>query len=321
MILVTGATGFIGSHLVEALCAAGEPVRCLIRRKTRPAGLPSSAETAYADLSSGAGVADALAGVDTVIHLAGVTKALAPADYYTGNVGAAENLARAAAGRGLRFVHASSLAAIGPSNGGVPLTEDAEPQPFTHYGRSKLEGERAVRRILPEAVIVRPPVVYGPRDTDVFQLLKSISRGLVLEISGGDRWFSAVYVEDLVAGLMVCARHPRAPGRTYFLAHPKPLSWSEFGAAAARVMHRRPRTIQVPPAAARAAGFCAEIWARWRRKPGIVSREKIAEAQCAYWTCNPERAARELGFRAETAIEEGLARSLSWYKEAGWLSY
>jgi hypothetical protein len=85
---------------------------------------------------------------------------------------------------------------------------------------------------LPDATIVRPPVVYGPRDRDVFQLLKSIAKGMVLEIAGGERRFSAIYVEDLCQGLIAAARSPRAAGRTYFLAHPKALSWSEFGAAA-----------------------------------------------------------------------------------------
>jgi nucleoside-diphosphate-sugar epimerase len=317
VILVTGSTGFIGSHLVEALCAAGEQVRCLIRR-ARPASLPPAAETVAGDLLDSSSLARALDGVDAVIHLAGVTKALAPADYYSGNAAGAEFLARAAARRSLRFVHVSSLAAVGPSPDGIPLNEDSPPHPFTPYGISKLQGEQAVRRVLPDAVIVRPPVVYGPRDTDVFQLLRAISRGLVAEIAGGDRWFSAIYVADLVAGLMVCARHPAARG-TYFLAHPKPLTWTEFGAVAARLTGRRPRTVRIPIPVAVAAGACAELWAKLTRTPGIVSRDKVAEARCTWWTCNPARAAAELGIVSPTPLETGLAFSLAWYKEAGWL--
>ena len=164
-----------------------------------------------------------------MIHLAGVTKALRAEDYYSGNVRATEQLAHALAGRDVRLVHVSSLAAIGPSTAGVPLGEDAEPHPLTHYGKSKLEAERVVRSLLPDAVIVRPPVVYGPRDTDVFQLLKSISKGMVLEIAGGERWFSAIYVHDLVEGLLAAAGTPGAAGRTYFLAHAKAVSWRQLG--------------------------------------------------------------------------------------------
>ena len=211
MILVTGGTGFIGSHLLDKLSALGEPARCLLRRKARPRRLPAGIEAAYGDLIGGEGVEEAVRGADTVIHLAGVTKALAARDYYAGNVRATETLLRALAGRAIRLVHVSTLAAIGPSRDGTPVDEDAQPRPLTHYGKSKLEAERMVRALAPDAVIVRPPVVYGPRDTDVFQLLRSISKGWVLEIGGGERWFSAIYVEDLVEGLLAATRGGARP--------------------------------------------------------------------------------------------------------------
>ena len=361
MFLVTGGTGFIGGHLLGKLRARGIPVRCLGRLQARgmaggpargmaggpahdmtdgpamgPArgsaqghprpsslsvAIPADVEMAQADWATGQGIEAALDGVDTVIHLAGVTKALAPADYYTGNARATETLARLLAGRPIRFVHVSSLAALGPSPDGEPLAEDATPCPVSHYGKSKLEAERMVAHWRPDAVIVRPPVVYGPRDTGVFQILKSIAGGVVLEISGGERWFSAIYVEDLAEGLMAAAEAPQAAGRTYFLAHPKVVSWSELAAVAARIMSRRPRVVRIPPAVARAAGYCAELWSHVTRKPGILSRDKVAEACCRAWTCDSRRAARELGFEASTPLETGLARTLAWYKEAGWISY
>jgi nucleoside-diphosphate-sugar epimerase len=321
MFLVTGGTGFIGTHLLERLAADGASVRALVRRKHAPRTLPPGVETVYGDLAAGEGLDEALADVQCVIHLAGVTKALHARDYYTGNVRATEKLARAIKGRGLRLVHVSSLAAIGPAREGLPVTEDAEPRPLTDYGRSKLEGERVVRELAPDAAIVRPPVVYGPRDTDVFQLLKSISRGLVLEIAGGERWFSAIYVKDLVEGLLCAARTPQAAGRPYFLANPKPVSWTQFASAAGTIMGCRPRVITVPAALAGAIGACAEIWAHISHRPGIISRDKITEARCMAWTCDTRRAAEELGFVAATSLEAGLGESLAWYKEAGWLSY
>jgi nucleoside-diphosphate-sugar epimerase len=278
-------------------------------------------ESAVADLAGGQGVEQALRGVDTVIHLAGVTKALSPAGYYAGNAGATETLARALHGRGVRLVHVSSLAAIGPSLDGRPVDEDAAPHPVSTYGKSKLESERVVRGLLPEAVIVRPPVVYGPRDTAVFQILKSVARGLVLEIAGGERWFSAIYVEDLVDGLWVAARDAQATGRAYFLTHRKPVSWRELGSAAGLIMGRQPRTLRVPVSAAGAIGWLAEKWSHITRNPAIISREKVSEACCRYWICDPARAAAELGFEAPTPIETGLAKTLAWYKEAGWLKY
>ena len=276
------------------------------------------------------GVSAALEGVDTVIHLAGVTKALSKGEFYSGNARATENLARAisalrTAGRAVRLVHVSSLAAIGPSTDGTPVSEDAEPHPMTHYGRSKLKGERIVRALVPDAVIVRPPVVYGPRDRDVLEMFRSISKGFVLEISGGERWFQAIYVKDLVDGLLAAACAPQAGGRAYFLAHARAVSWSEMNSAAARVLlkkaRKRARVLRIPAPLAYAVGGLAEVYSRLTGKPGILSREKVKEAQCRHWTCDTRRAALELGFEAQTPLDLGLAQTLAWYKEAGWLKY
>ncbi len=319
MLLITGGTGFIGSHLLERLAAACEPARALLRRKTLPTWWPQPIEPAFGDLASGDGIEDALRGIDAVIHLAGTTKALRPTDYYAGNAQATERLVRVLAGRPVRLVHVSSLAAAGP---GALVTEDMEPRPVSHYGRSKLEAERAVRALAPEAVIVRPPVVYGPRDTDVFQVLKSVSRGFTLEMAGGERWFSAIYVKDLVEGLLAAVRSPRAAGRTYYLAHAKAATWSELATTAARLMGRRaPRVVRTPLALAYATGWCADAWSRLSGRPNIVSRDKVREARSTEWTCAASRAAAELGFEARTSLEAGLAETLAWYKEAGWLRY
>jgi len=126
-------------------------------------------------------------------------------------------------------------------------------------------------------------------------------------------------VADLVEGLLAARRG--VGGRAYFLAHPQPVSWSELGAAAARIMARRPRVVRVPPLVAHAVGLGAEAWSHITRKPGIISREKVAEARCRWWTCDTRRAAAELGFEARTPLATGLSETLSWYKEAAWLKY
>ncbi len=323
MILVTGGTGFIGSHLVERLVAHGRPVRCLVRRTSAIAGLPLAAiEVAQGDLESGAGLAEALRGVDTVIHLAGVTKARVPADYERGNAGATAQLLRAA-GDIRRLVHVSSLAAAGPSPGDRPLTEEDPERPVSHYGRSKLAGEQIVRQspVGERAAIVRPPVVYGPRDRDVYQMIRTLARGWMLQIGSQRRYFSLVYVGDLVDGLIAAAEREGVGGRIYYVAHPRPASWDEFGNTAARLMGRHARTLAIPEKAAYALGWCAERWAGWSGKPGILSRDKVTEACCAGWVCDPGRARRELGFCAQTGLEDGLRRTLDWYKEAGWLKF
>ena len=318
MILVTGGTGFIGSHVLERLATMGEPVRALVRRKITVA---QGAETVYGDLADGHGLDAPLRGIKAVIHIAGVTKAVRPDDYYRGNTRATENLARAAAGRGIRFVHVSSVAACGPCPDGTALDEECKPAPITHYGKSKLEGEHGVLAHVPDAVIVRPPIVYGPRDTGVYSILKGISRGIVLQIAGGERWFSMIYVDDLVDGLIAAVRSPRAPGRTYFISHPDPVNWTSLGFEAARIMRRKAITLRVPIPAAYAVGWFGETWARVTRQPGFVSREKITEATRARWVCDSRLASSELGVDSRTSLVTGLTRALAWYKEAGWLKY
>ncbi|MGA2134251.1 MAG: NAD-dependent epimerase/dehydratase family protein [Bryobacteraceae bacterium] len=319
MILVTGGTGFIGSHLVDRLISRGSTVRCLVRRTSPVRAWPPPVERTEGDLETGAGLAEALRGVDTVIHLAGVTKARVPSDYERGNVTATANLIRAAEDV-RRFVHVSSLAAAGPSPPDRALTEADAPRPVSRYGRSKLAGEEVVRKspLSDRTVIVRPPVVYGPRDADVFQMIRAVASGWMLQIGRTPRRFSLIYVGDLVDGIIAAADGGQG-GQLFYLAHAAAVSWAEFGGTAAGLMGRRLRTLAIPEKAAYAVGWCAERWSGFRGKPGILSRDKVREACCTGWVCDPGLAGRELDFRARTGLQDGLRQTVQWYEEAGWL--
>ncbi len=324
-VLVTGATGFVGSHLVERLVAEGCRVRCLVRRTSSLAWLPTDAvELSYGEVAQDAGLREAVAGVGVVFHVAGVTKALQPSQYYLGNAQGTANLLRAleqSGPPGVRFVHVSSLAAVGPSPDGAPVTEDTPPRPLTHYGRSKLAAEQILMRspVAANAVIVRPPVVYGPRDTDVLKMFQAARRGLLLRIGGREAFASIIHVHDLVEGLLAAVRSAQGQARAYFLANAEAVSWSEFATVAAERMGRRLRAVPIPWLAAWGAGLLAEMASRLRGKPSIISREKIREAHCRYWTCDASRARRELGFTAKKTLREGVAETLDWYTIVGWL--
>jgi nucleoside-diphosphate-sugar epimerase len=327
-VLVTGATGFIGSHLVDRLLAEGAKVRCLVR-PTSPRGgaarhLPAQgAKPVLGDLTTGAGLTEALDGVGIVFHLAGVTKALRASDYYLGNVKATQILLDAMSGGAARLIHVSSLAAMGPSPNADLLREDAKPTPLTLYGKSKLEGELAVRRspLSGRATIIRPPVVYGPRDVDVYQIFKAAANGALVRIGRPDSYFSFIYVADLVDGLILAGQRPAAAGKDYFLSNPTPVSWAEFAATAATTMVKKLRTFTVPVWAAYLAGSSADVLSRVTGRPGILSRDKILDARQRYWICDPARAAAELGFQAQTSLREGVAATLEWYRHEQWLTY
>jgi len=326
-ILVTGGAGFVGSHLVARLLESGARVRCLVRRSSSLGRLPGGqVELAYGDLAAGDGIRQALDGVDTVFHVAGTTKALSSAEYYRGNLEATRKLLRACEERGAplpRLIHVSSLAAAGPSPDARGLSEDAEPRPLSHYGKSKLAAECAVRdsALGSSAVIVRPPVVYGPGDTDVLEVFRSVSRGLMLRIGRGESLFSFIYASDLAEALLAAALCPGAAGETFFAASAEPVSWLQFGAQAAAAMNRRFRTIAAPAALAFAAAWGAEIVSKWRGTPGILSRDKVREARCRYWVCQTSRARERLSFTARTSLQDGIRNTLSWYRNAGWLTF
>ena len=312
---------------MERLAAAGARLRCLVRASSSLRYLPRDGiELVQGDLAAGTGLDEAVEGAAVVAHIAGITKALSEAAFYQGNLSATENLLRACerqAGSPPRFVHVSSLAAIGPSPGLAPLDEDAAPHPLTWYGHSKLAAESAVRAsaLAGRSVILRPPVVYGPRDTDVFEVFRSVAKGMMVRIGREESYFSYIHVKDLAEAVWLAVSSEGVAGRTYFVANRDPVSWTAFARTAAEVMGRRVRSVWMPPQLAYLAGWCAEGVSRLRGKPGIVSRQKIIEARCRYWTCDPARAALELGFQPARSLREGLEETLAWYKDSKWLKW
>ncbi len=319
-VLVTGGTGFVGSHLVERLVSLGVPVRCLARRTSAVGKLPAGAEVVYGDLRTGEGLFPAAEGVKTVFHVAGVTKAFTREEYFQGNAEGTVRLLDAC--RGVqKFIHVSSLAAVGPNPGEAAVTEDAPLRPVTWYGESKRDAEEAVRssKLAERAVIVRPPVVYGPRDTDVFEVFRSVAKGWMVAIGRGDSWFSYLHAADLAQALVAAACAPGAAGRTYFVANPAPVSWREFAGVVAESLGCRVRTLKVPARAAYLGGWIAEMAARRRGKAGILSRQKVIEGRCRRWVCDTGKARGELGFCPRRSLEEGVRETVAWYRGAGWL--
>jgi nucleoside-diphosphate-sugar epimerase len=284
---------------------------------------PQGAAAILGDLVSGTGLDAALDGTQVVFHVAGVTKALRTSDYYLGNVKATETLLRAMTGSSARLVHVSSLAAMGPSPDGTPIGEDANPHPLTHYGKSKLEGEKAVRDsdVWCRATVIRPPVVYGPRDVDVYQVFKAAASGARVRIGRPESYFSFIYIADLIDGLVLASQRGQAIAKAYFLANPSPVSWTEFSTIAALTMVKKLRTVTLPVWAACLAGSLGDLLSRLSGRPGMLSRDKVLDARQRYWVCDSTRAAADLGFHTQTSLREGIAATLEWYRQEQWLSY
>lgn len=309
--LVTGATGFVGSHLVDQLLHEGWNIRCTLRRTSDLKWLNGKPfERFEADLRTGDHLERACEGVDTVFHVAGVTRAPNPAKYRAGNWLATKRMVEAAVRAGVRrFVHVSSLAASGPQRDGRVADESQPEHPVSIYGRSKLEGEReALARSDQMAVtVVRPPPVYGPRDVAFTPIFSLMARGLRLCV-GGQARFSLIHIRDLVEGIVALAGSDRTHGKAYFLAHDESLSMDELSQVVHRVSGRRSsvRLSFSNDVVRGLARLCEYL-------PGApLSYDRATEMTQAGWVCSAERARRDAGFVARIGHEEGIRGTLAY---------
>jgi dihydroflavonol-4-reductase len=324
--LVTGATGFVGRHLVDALRKAGRPVRALVRDPEKfRAVFPDSTgiEIHRGDIGDAKALDEAVQGAEVIFHLAGITKALHAQDFDKINHQAARLLYKAVQARGLRprIVHVSSLAAAGPSPGPDPTEDFPESRPVTRYGRSKLQGEQALREILPDWpwTIVRPPVVFGPGDLDVLHFFRAVNRGLNPILGHDRKLVSLAYVSDLADALVRAADSPGAIRKTYYVCYDRAYRWSELGAVAAHLMGRVCRSVAIPLEIAWIGAAITQIIGRIRRTPTILNLEKLREAQQDFWVCSPAAAARDFGFQPGRPLEAAFAETIAWYRDNGYL--
>jgi len=269
----------------------------------------------------------AVQGVDRIIHLAGITKAADEAGFDEGNVMPLRHLLAAVQKHnpGLkRLVLVSSLAAAGPAGEGCHgVRESDDPRPVSAYGRSKLRAERLALDAagsLP-VTIVRPPAVYGPGDRDVLQVFQMLARSVLISAGRSERQrFSMIYVDDLVRGIMAAARSERASGHTYYITSAQSWSWDDVISAARPVFgFGRLHRISLPKPLVHMIGAAGGIAGAITGKPPLINRDKANELVQDYWVCSPEKASRDLGFTAGTSLEEGIAKTVEWYRKKGWM--
>lgn len=329
-VLLTGGTGFIGAAVSRELIAQGHEVRGLVRKTSKTELLASTgAKLVQGDVGDRPSLDAALDGIDGVLHLAGVTKARSIDEFYRVNGGGTRKLAEACAERANppRLVYVSSIAAGGPSTPERPRTEDEAPNPISHYGKSKLDGELAVRALASKlpAVICRPPIVFGPRDLDFFEVYKLARNGLVLKAGFGLKRFSIVHVDDLARGLARALTHgatvkPDGTGGLYHLSDPGAYTWEELGQIVAQSMGKRARVITVPVAVSLVAALGKELQGLLQKKPQILNLDKVREIRGASWTCDVTRAKNELAFEPAFPLAERVAQTTAWYRQNGWIS-
>lgn len=325
--LVTGATGFIGSHLVDALLERGIEVRCIVRRQSNRrwlAGKPI--ELVEASLTEPASLPAAVKGVDVIYHVAGLIAARSMEEFMRGNRDATMNLLQAAlryAPNLQRFLFLSSLAAVGPAPSlSEPVTEETPYHPLTAYGKSKRAAEEAVLAVAEQlpVTIVRPPAVYGPRDAATLPFFRSVRLGIAPLIGFRDKYLSLIHVRDLVRGILLAAEAQRAIGRVYFISSEEYYTWEQLAEVARiAVGRRRVWRLRIPHGIVMGIASIAEVAGWFTRRPPVFDFEKGRDIVQSYWICSPERARKELGYRQTVGLVEGMRETVAWYREHGWL--
>ena len=325
--LVTGASGFVGSHLSERLARQKIKVKLLVRRTSRLPFKPnSSMELCYGDVTDLESLQKAIKGVKVVYHLAGLLRGADFSAYQKVNAEGTRNVCRAMEGEkgARRLIYVSSLSAAGPSRRGEELNETAPCNPVSFYGRTKRLGEEIVlsygKKI--DVSILRPGAVYGPRETDIFEYFKMVRRGVVVNNGDGTQRVSFIYVDDLVEAILLAARSPRARGQIYFVSDGKDLDWNELSAFIGKALKKTYKTFNVPLGIVRMVASLGDLSTRWMGKsflPPIVSGDKIKEGAAPGWVCNNQKIHRELGFKPKFDIAKGIQKTAEFYQSAGWL--
>lgn len=326
-VLVTGGSGFLGSHVVEQLARAGHTVRALVRKSSNRKFLQSlgdKVELAEGAVDDRESVFEAMKGVDAVVHSAGVVKAKNEADFFACNTRGTANLLDAAIENapGLkRFVHVSSLEACGPSADGSPVAVDQE-KPVTAYGRSKLAAEKECisRKDKLPVVILRPGAIYGPRDNEILEAFRAAKKRQYPVIGDGTMLGSWIYGPDCARACIQAIDANVPSGSIYCIDDGEPLSMARaMGELLPEALGTQPLLrFGVPFPVLKLASLGVEAYGKVRNKPVMLTREKVAMLRCN-WVCDSKQARTDLGWKPEVSFVDGLKKTADWYRENGWL--
>ncbi len=317
--LVTGASGFIGSHLCEELVKKGYEVTCLVKKTSNLKWIEHlNLDFIIGDCTDVRSIQDIKNGFDYIFHLAGLTKSCSKKDFFTINTLGTENLVKTVSEKNSklkRFIYLSSLSATGPSNNGKPLREDVEPCPVSNYGKSKLEGEKAVlkyRDSIP-ITILRPSAVYGPRDRDFLIFFKMINKGIFP--NWGECYYSLIYIDDLIQGIILSAEKKEAEDKIYFLSDNTFYTGKDVALAISSALNVKLTTLKVPKFVMPFFAFVGEKIT----KNSILNRDKVKELLCSHWICDTRKAEEEIGFTTKVKLKEGIKWTADWYRIHRWL--
>jgi nucleoside-diphosphate-sugar epimerase len=325
IVIVTGANGLVGSHLVDLLLTKNYTVRCITRKSSDLKWLNGKdVEIHDCGLNDKEKLKKVFEGAEYVYHVAGVVKSKTPEGYFKGNVETTRNILDVALDYKnsiKKFLVVSSLTAVGPSTSEKPVDETTECHPITTYGKSKLAEEELAKSYMDRLpiTICRAPAVYGERDTEILIFFKTFSQGLMTTIGFDLKKLSIIHVLDLVNGFYLAATSEKSAGQTYFISSEKFYTWQEVGNVTSKVLNKKPLNVKVPHSIVYSLAAIAQFFAMFSSKPATLNIEKAKDITRKYWTCDTSKAIKELGYHQNISIEEGVKRTCDWYKEMKWI--
>ncbi|MCL6495811.1 MAG: NAD(P)-dependent oxidoreductase [Ignavibacterium sp.] len=323
--VVTGGTGFVGSHLVDLLLGKGYEVRCITRKSSDLKWLKDKDVKIFdCGLYNKEALKEIIRDADYVYHVAGVVKSKTREGYFRGNVDTTRTLIEATLESNSnlkRFLVVSSQTVTGPSLDGKPVNEETECRPITTYGKSKLEEEKLVLSFKDKLpiTICRAPAVYGERDTEIFIYFKTFSKGLTTTIGFNEKKLSLIHVLDLVNGFYLSATNEKSKGQIYFISSEEFYTWPQINKITSKIIGKKPVVIKVPHFLVYTIAAVAQFAAMFSSKPATLNIEKAKDITQQYWICDTSKAVRELGYRQNISIEEGIKRTIEWYKKMNWI--
>ncbi len=334
-ILITGATGFVGSHLLDLLTTTQAQISCLVRASSNRSCLPDNIQVHEANLQTGQGLSEALVDKDIIIHLASLLFGLGWQDYLEANSLAAENLGSAIAKQNCikRVVYVSSLAASGPCAISPGISDVELAKPVSAYGWSKLMSEQILHKYCQQKLVtLRPPIIYGSKDKGLLPYFKAAQQGLIIT-PGFNRKFpvSAIHAKDMAMAI-ACALQPHANG-IYHCNDGAEHTMQSIGLSIAKALGRNAKCYGIPLAIMGPTASLMSLGARILHcgakhitplkslalRPPAWNRDKFREAREAGWLCDGTRIANELDFKPSITLEQGLLEAIEGYKAAGWL--
>lgn len=322
--VVTGANGFVGSHLVDLLLSKNYQVRCLVRKSSNLRWLEGkNVEIFDTGLFDKDGIRKAFDKAEYIYHVAGVVKSKTKEGYFRGNVDTTRNLLEVALENSdtiKRFLVVSSQTVTGPSTKEKPVDENTECKPITTYGKSKLEEEKLVLSYIDKlpVTICRAPAVYGERDTEIFIYFNTFNKGLTTTIGFNRKELSLIHAVDLVEGFLLAATNQKAIGEIYFIGSEKYYTWEEINRITSKVLNKKPIIIKVPHFLVFTIAAVAQFLALFSSKPATLNIEKAKDITQQFWTCDTSKAIRDLGYKQKISIEDGIKRTCEWYKQMKW---